>query len=116
MTLLTGLVAAALAGTLDLSQIALLANAGTLCAFVAVSLCVLVLRVRDPGRPRIFRVPLAWIVAPFCILGCLYLFGAGLRTQTQIYFVVANLIGIVAYFSYGVRASRLAKPAPEPKV
>ena len=83
MTLLTGLVAAALAGTLDLSQIALLANAGTLCAFVAVSLCVLVLRVRDPGRPRIFRVPLAWIVAPFCILGCLYLFGAGLRTQTR---------------------------------
>jgi basic amino acid/polyamine antiporter, APA family len=109
MTSLTGLVAAGLAGTLDLSQIALLANAGTLCAFIAVSLCLLVLRVREPGRPRVFRVPLAWVVAPFCIVGCIYLFAVGLRDITQKYFLYANAIGVVLYLLYGARASRLAK-------
>src|SRR5215472_15180581 len=111
MTSLTGLVAAVLAGTLDLSQIALLANAGTLAAFIAVSLCLLVLRIREPNRPRVFRVPLAWIVAPFCIIGCIYLFAVGLRDITQKYFLYANAVGVVLYLLYGARASRLAKAA-----
>jgi len=111
MTSLTGLVAAGLAGTLDLSQIALLANAGTLAAFIAVSLCLLVLRVREPKRERVFRVPLAWIVAPFCIIGCIYLFAVGLRDITQKYFLYANAVGVVLYLLYGARASRLAKAA-----
>src|SRR6478672_2609113 len=50
-----------------------LANAGTLIAFVAVAACMLVLRKRDPQRPRTFRAPLAWVVGPVAILGCIYL-------------------------------------------
>ncbi|HTW34099.1 MAG TPA: amino acid permease [Rhizomicrobium sp.] len=109
MTTITGLVAAAFAGTFDISHIAELANAGTLCAFVAVSLCVLVMRVREPDRARTFRVPLAWIVAPVCIAGCTYLFIVGLRDITHRFFLYSNIIGITVYFLYGVRASRLAK-------
>jgi hypothetical protein len=54
MTVLTGIVVAVLAATLKLDQIVLLANAGTLCAFIAVALCMLVLRLREPNRtPRV---------------------------------------------------------------
>lgn len=109
MTTITGVFVAAIAGTLNLDQIALLANAGTLCAFIAVSLCLLVLRVRDPGRTRIFRVPVAWFIAPVCILGCLYLFATGLSGLTQRLFGVSTAISLVVYFLYGVRASRLAR-------
>lgn len=114
MTALTGLVVVALAATLKLDQIALLANAGTLCAFIAVALCMLILRLREPQRARSFRVPLAWLVGPICILGCLYLFANGLPAFTQWWFVIWNGIGLVAYFSYGVRKSRLARFAVSP--
>ncbi|HEY5046771.1 MAG TPA: amino acid permease [Rhizomicrobium sp.] len=109
MTVCTGIVVMVLASTLKLDQIALLANAGTLCAFIAVALCLLVLRRRDPDRPRVFRVPMAWIVAPFCIAGCGYLFAIGLPRFTQWWFVLWNGAGLVVYFLYGARQSRLAR-------
>ncbi len=109
MTTLTGLIVLGSSATLTLSQIVLLANAGTLCAFIAVALCMLVLRLRDPDRPRAFRVPLPWIVGPFCIVGCLYLFANGLPGFTQWWFALWNGIGIVVYLLYGARASRLAQ-------
>ena len=108
MTALTGIVVAVLAATLKLDQIALLANAGTLCAFVAVAVSMLVLRVRDPGRTRPFRTPLPWIVGPVCVIGCLYLFFNGLPQFTQWWFVVWNAVGAVIYFAYGASRSRLA--------
>ena len=97
-----------MAATLDLSQIVELANVGTLTAFIAVAVCMLILRVRDPNRVRPFRTPLAWIVGPFCVLGCLYL-AWGLPTRTQIWFFEWNGIGLVLYFLYGVWRSRLAR-------
>ena len=109
MTVLTGGVVAALAATLKLDQIALLANAGTLCAFIAVAACVLVLRVREPGRPRTFRTPLVWFVAPLCIAGCGYLFLFGLPSLTQIWFVFWNAMGLILYLAYGARRSVLAR-------
>ena len=109
MTVLTGLVVAVIAGTLKLEKIALLANAGTLIAFIAVALSMLVLRVRDPARARPFKAPLAWIVGPVCIVGCLYLFGAGLPRFTQLWCLYWNLGGLVLYLLYGARKSRLAQ-------
>ena len=51
---------------------------------------------------------LDWIVGPFCILGCLYLaFGLPLRTQE--WFLEWNAAGLVVYFLYGMRKSRLAR-------
>jgi len=109
MTVLTGIVVAIIAAVVPLAKIALLANAGTLCAFIAVSVCMLVLRVRDPDRPRAFRTPLPWVLGPVCILGCLYLFLNGLPEFTQWWFVIWNGIGLLVYFLYGMRASRLAR-------
>ena len=113
MTTITGVVVAVLAATLKLDQIALLANAGTLCAFVAVAVCMLVLRVRDPNRARAFRTPLPWIIGPVCIVGCLYLFLNGLPLFTQGWFLIWNGIGLIGYFAYGAWRSGLARKAQE---
>lgn len=111
MTALTGIVVVLLAATLQLSQIALLANAGTLCAFVAVAASMLVLRAREPNRARPFRTPLPWIVGPLCIVGCLYLFLNGLPAFTQWWFLFWNAGGLILYFAYGAWRSRLARAA-----
>jgi APA family basic amino acid/polyamine antiporter len=97
-----------MAATLKLDQIALLANAGTLCAFVAVAVSMMVLRVRNPNRARPFRTPLPWVIGPVCVIGCLYLFFTGLPQFTQWWFVIWNSIGVIVYFAYGARRSRLA--------
>ncbi|HEY4114617.1 MAG TPA: amino acid permease [Rhizomicrobium sp.] len=109
MTVLTGLVVAILAATLKLDQIASVANAGTLCAFIAVALCMLVWRHRQPDRPRAFRTPLAWVLGPLCIIGCLFLFVIGLSSFTKWCFVIWNAAGLVLYFAYGAWRSRLAR-------
>jgi APA family basic amino acid/polyamine antiporter len=108
MTLLTGALSAGLSGLLSLKDIAELANAGTLAAFIAVGLSVIILRMRDPGRPRMFSTPLWQVVAPGAILGCLYLFSS-LPAKTQVYFLYAHVIGFAVYFLYGVRKSALAR-------
>jgi APA family basic amino acid/polyamine antiporter len=56
----------------------------------------------------VFRTPLAWVVGPLAILGCLYLF-ASLPRTTQWWFLLWNAIGVVAYFAYGRRNSLLGK-------
>ncbi|HWU25576.1 MAG TPA: amino acid permease [Rhizomicrobium sp.] len=115
MTSITGLIVTGLSATLTLSQIALLANAGTLCAFIAVSICMLVLRQRDPGRRRVFRAPAPWLIGPLCILGCLYLFVNGLPSFTQWWFGLWNAAGILIYLLYGARTSLLAEKTATPK-
>ena len=99
ITLVTAAIVSVIAGLLPLGEIAALANAGTLAAFIAVAVCVLVTRRRDPHGVRAFRTPLAWVVAPFAILGCLYLFWS-LPTRTQVWFGLWNLGGLVVYFLY----------------
>jgi len=100
ITAVTAVFVGIIAGLVPLDVIASLANAGTLCAFIAVAACVLVLRRRDPGARRPFRTPLAWLVAPLAIIGCVYLF-TSLQSVTQISFFVWNAIGLVVYFVYG---------------
>ena len=82
-----------------IDAIAALANAGTLTAFVAVGVCMLVLRKRAPDAPRPFRTPLPWVVGVGGVLGCLYLF-VSLPRETQIAFGVWNLVGLLIYFAY----------------
>ncbi|MET0549775.1 MAG: amino acid permease [Xanthomonas sp.] len=113
-TLFTAVLVAALAGVARLDEIAALANAGTLAAFIAVAACMLVLRRREPGRTRTFRTPLAWVVGPLAIGGCLYLFWS-LPHTTQIWFALWNALGVVAYLLYGRRNSLLQRAAPSPR-
>ena len=108
ITVFTAILVAALAGVARLDEIAALANAGTLAAFIAVAVCLLVLRKRDPSRKRVFRTPLAWVVGPIAIFGCLYLFWS-LPQRTQLWFLVWNMIGVVVYLAYGRRGSVLGK-------
>jgi APA family basic amino acid/polyamine antiporter len=107
VTLLTGVIAAGLAGFLPLKDIAELANAGTLAAFVAVALAVILLRIREPGLARRFHTPLWQVVAPAAVLGCLYLFWS-LPVETQVRFLIWNAVGLVIYLAYGRRRSALA--------
>ena len=106
MTLATAVVVAILAGLAPLDQIASLANAGTLAAFTAVSACLLVLRRRAPDQPRVYRTPLAWIVGPLAIAGCLYLFWS-LPLKTRLFFTAWNLIGLGCYFLWRLRRSKV---------
>ena len=111
VTVFTGIVAGVIAGLAPLKLIAELANAGTLCAFIAVAVSMIILRLRDPKRPRVFRTPLPWLVGPAAILGCLYLFW-NLPGLTQHLFFIWNGVGIIVYALYGVRNSRLARALP----
>ena len=74
VTLVTGIFVAFGAALLPVGQLADISNSGTLFAFLMVSVAVMILRVRDPGRARPFRTPLVWVVAPISVTGCVVLF------------------------------------------
>jgi APA family basic amino acid/polyamine antiporter len=104
ITLFTALIVAALAGIVPLAELAALANAGTLTAFISVCVCMLIMRVRAPEAKRRFSTRLPWAVGIFGILGCLYLLYS-LPWATQRYFMIAQVVGLVIYFAYGARKS-----------
>ena len=110
ITIFTAIVTSVFAGLIPLDKIAALANAGTLAAFVAVCAAMLVLRRREPDAERKFRAPAALLVGWFGILGCLYLFYS-LPMQTQLFFLSAQVIGLVLYAIYGSRAAESARGA-----
>ncbi|MDP5279011.1 amino acid permease [Sphingomonas sp. DG1-23] len=110
ITLITGVVIAAVAGFFRLDEIAELANAGTLLAFVAVGACLMVLRRRAPDAPRLFRCPAPYVVGTLAILGCLYLLFS-LPSATILRFIEWNLIGLAVYFAYGWRHSEVKQQA-----
>jgi len=96
------------AGLIPLASIAALANAGTLAAFIAVCAAMLVLRRREPDTERKFRTPAAPIVGAIGIIGCLYLF-ISLPNRTQLFFLSAQVIGLMLYAIYGRRAAERAR-------
>lgn len=102
ITLFTAVIVSALAGVVPLAQLAALANAGTLTAFAAVAVCMLVMRSRAPDAPRTFRSPLGWAVGLVAVAGCAYLFYS-LPRATQLYFLCAHVIGLAIYLAYGAR-------------
>jgi APA family basic amino acid/polyamine antiporter len=111
ITIFTAVVTSIFAGLIPLASIAALANAGTLAAFVAVCTAMLVLRRREPNRERLFRAPAAPLVGAVGIFGCLYLF-ISLPNRTQLFFLTAQVIGLVLYAIYGSRAAERARATP----
>lgn len=112
ITLITGIAVATIAGFVQLETLANLVNIGTLFAFILVSIGVVILRRTRPDLPRSFRVPAAPLVATLAVLLCLYLM-LNLTGDTWIRFVVWMALGIVIYFSYGHRHSRVGQRAAE---
>jgi APA family basic amino acid/polyamine antiporter len=112
LTLMVGFFVAMVGGFFRLDEIAELSNTGTLTAFIAVAVCVMVLRLTRPNQPRLFRCPLVWLVGPATVAGCLY-FVVSLPIATVLRFFAWNGFGLLLYLSYGRRFSQLAiLPAP----
>jgi APA family basic amino acid/polyamine antiporter len=107
-TVLTGLIVAIPAALLNIDEVVELANIGTLFAFVIVCGAVLILRHRRPEAPRKFLMPFAWVIAPLGILGCFWI-AKGLPAVTWYRFFVWLGIGLVVYFLFGSKNSRLEK-------
>ena len=107
ITLTTGLFVSLFGAIYPVGQLADITNSGTLFAFMMVAIGVMVLRVTQPDRKRPFRTPLAWVVCPLAVLGCLLLF-VNLPARTLFVFFGWGIFGLVVYYLYGRRKSHLA--------
>ncbi|MCX2970015.1 MULTISPECIES: amino acid permease [Streptomyces] len=102
-----------LAAAIPLGELANATSIGTLFAFGLVNIAVVVLRRTRPDMPRSFRVPLSpalpLLGLGFCVYNML-----NLPAVTWLVFGLWMAAGLVFYFLYGQRRSRLAVEAHEP--
>jgi APA family basic amino acid/polyamine antiporter len=105
-TIWTGVAVGGVAMLSDIGSLADLTNIGTLFAFVLVCLGVIILRRTEATRPRPFRVP---FVPLFPILGVIFCVALmlSLPILTWIRFFIWLALGLLIYFFYGSRHSRL---------
>ena len=108
-SIVTGVAVAVVSGLLTVREAGSLVSIGTLFAFVIVSAGVLVLRIREPNLPRVFKTPAVWAVAPLGALSAIYLM-ASLPWRTWERLLIWLGVGLVIYFAYGIRKSKLAQP------
>jgi basic amino acid/polyamine antiporter, APA family len=107
-TILTGVFVASFSAVANIDVIIELTNIGTLFAFVLVCIGVLVLRAREPARPRKFRVPFVPLTPLLGISMCVFLM-AGLPRATWIRFILWLVVGLVIYFTYSAHRSQLVE-------
>ena len=107
-TILTGVFVAFFSAIANIDEIVQLTNIGTLFAFALVCIGILVLRAKEPDRPRKFRVPFVPVVPVLGIAMCVALM-AKLPALTWERFVLWLVAGLFVYFLYGRRRSRLAR-------
>jgi basic amino acid/polyamine antiporter, APA family len=105
-TIFTGVAVGVTAMFTSIDEMVDLTNIGTLFAFILVCLGILILRKRDPGRRRAFRTPFVPLVPLLGIFSCGYLM-LGLPWITWVRFALWLLVGLVVYFSYGMKRSGL---------
>ena len=114
-TWVAGFFVAIPAGIFDIGTLVNLSNIGTLFAFILVSIAVLILRKRQPDRPRGFRVPWSpWI--PIASVVLCFVLMASLTIENWLRFFVWLIVGLLFYFDFGVRhstAGRAADPASQ---
>ncbi len=107
---LCGVIISAIAGFIPLGQLAELVNIGTLAAFVLVCAGVIMLRITQPLLHRPFKNPLNPLFPALGMLSCGALM-AFLPRITWMRFVVWLAIGLIVYFTYSIRHSKLASKA-----
>lgn len=107
-TIFTGLAVGITAMFTTIDEMVDLTNIGTLFAFILVCAGIIIMRKKEPNRPRAFKTPWVPLIPILGIIACFYLI-LGLPWITYIRFVIWLLIGLVVYFSYGYKRSRLHK-------
>ena len=107
-TILTGVAVGVCAMFTSIDEMVDLTNIGTLFAFILVCIGILILRKRDPNRPRAFRTPWSPVVPMLGVISCAYLM-LGLPWVTWLRFALWLLLGLVIYFSYGFKRSGLRR-------
>jgi APA family basic amino acid/polyamine antiporter len=110
-SILTGIGVAFFSAVFTVREAGSLCSIGTLLAFVIVSVGVLVLRIREPNLPRRFTTPAVWFVAPAGAVSALALM-ASLPLGTWLRLLIWFAIGMVIYFAYSCRHSKLNKASP----
>jgi APA family basic amino acid/polyamine antiporter len=101
-TIITGAFAFLLAAIFPLDVLADLVSIGTLVAFIAVCVGILILRYTAPKAKRPFRIPYAWFVAPAGAIVC-GVMAWSLSDATKWRLVIWTAVGIVIYLAYGIR-------------
>ncbi len=109
-TWVAGLFVAIPAGIFNIGTLVDLSNIGTLFAFILVSIAVLILRKRQPDRPRGFRVPFSPWIPIASVLFCFVLM-ASLTIENWLRFFVWLIVGLLFYFDFGVRHSTAGRQA-----
>jgi basic amino acid/polyamine antiporter, APA family len=107
-TILTGVAVGVCAMFTSIDEMVDLTNIGTLFAFILVCAGILILRKREPNRPRAFKTPWSPLTPVLGILSCVYLM-FGLPWITWIRFALWLIVGMAIYFSYGFRRSHLLR-------
>jgi APA family basic amino acid/polyamine antiporter len=110
LTIILGVLISILAALVPLSEIVKLVNIGTLFAFVLVNIGVIILRRTRPDMPRPYRVPWSPVLPILGILFAVYLM-TDLPWDTWVRFVGWLVAGMIIYFAYGYRNSRIRKEA-----
>jgi len=108
VTAITGVVVAIAAAFLPVGQLADIANAGTLYAFMMVAVAVMILRKTNATRKRAFKVPGLIIIGPLTILGCLFLF-FNLPAAAMMVLPIWSIVGLLIYFGYSRGHSHLGQ-------
>ncbi len=110
-TLITGGIVAVMAALVPISMLGELVSIGTLFAFIIVSIGVIVLRRTQPDLPRPFKVPFSPVLPILSAAASLYLM-YGLPLDTWARLIVWMAIGLVIYFGYSMRHSKLRTSEP----
>ncbi len=112
VTIITGVFVAIAAAFFPVGKLADISNSGTLFAFFMVSIAVLILRIKDPSRPRSFKTPVVWVVAPLSIIGCVTLYLL-LPFDAMMVLPIWGSVGLLIYLLYSRSRSHVGRGLDE---